>query len=203
MKEEASEIASFCRDVTEFGGRRGDRSPDLCIAKQILEDVPALRSYIDGRLRLGVQQAEDDQLLNGANTAGELTGLLNRPGLAATVSAGGSPSVSNADAILQQIMAILTSTDLMPDGIVLHPNNWTSLLLAKDSSEQYYGNGPFQPPTRRTLWGLPVVVTSRIAAGTALAGAFKTGAQLFRHGGLRVATIILHDRARLRPQESQ
>jgi HK97 family phage major capsid protein len=118
--------------------------------------------------------------------AGELTGLLNRPGLAATVVASGSPALSNADAILEQIVAIQTSTDLMPDGIVMHPNQWKSLLLAKDSSEQYYGNGPFQPPTRRILWGLPVVITSRIAAGTALVGAFKTAAQLFRHGGVRV-----------------
>ena len=37
-----------------------------------------------------------------------------------------------------------------------------------------------------TIWGIPVVVTSLIGAGTALLGDFANSAQLFRRGGLSV-----------------
>jgi HK97 family phage major capsid protein len=157
----------------------------LPVTMQILEDVAGLRSYIDSRLQLGVLRAEDDKLLNGANTPGELTGFLNRTGLAASV-AGGAGAQANAEAILQQINAIRTATGMTPDGVVINPTNWQTLQLMKDLQNQYMGSGPFQSPTRPTIWGVPVVVTSAIAAGTALVGAFKTGAQLFRHGPLRV-----------------
>src|SRR5262249_3527123 len=54
----------------------------LPVTDEILEDVAQLTSYINQRLRLGVQLAEDDQLLNGNGTAPNLLGLLNRTGLA-------------------------------------------------------------------------------------------------------------------------
>jgi len=42
------------------------------------------------------------------------------------------------------------------------------------------------------LWGLPVAVTSAIVVNTALVGAYKSAAQLFRHGGLRVEASSSH-----------
>ena len=43
-----------------------------------------------------------------------------------------------------------------------------------------------------TLWNKPVVVTSAMVPGTALVGAFSTGAQVFRRGGLTVEASNSH-----------
>jgi HK97 family phage major capsid protein len=160
------------------------------VTEEMLEDVPALRSYLDGRMRLGVELALDDQLLNGNGTAPNIEGLMNRVGLSTTVTRAGS--VTNADAILDQITAIETATNMPVDGIVMHPNNWKTILQSKDGSGRYYGGGPLGAPARPMLWGRPVAVTSVIAANSALVGAFMIAAQLFLKGGLRVEASNAH-----------
>lgn len=165
----------------------------LPVTEQMLEDVPALRSYIDARLRLGVQLAEENKLLNGADSPAEITGILNRDGLRTAEVAGGSPDDPNADAIFRQIMGIFNDSFVMPDGIVINPLNWQTIQLMKDSSGAYMGGGPFMLPPVARLWGLPVVPTPAITAGTALVGAFRSAAQVFRKGGIRVEATNSHD----------
>jgi hypothetical protein len=179
----------------------------LPVSEELLEDVAALRSYLDQRLSLGVNLSLDDQLLNGTGVAPQILGLLNRPGLTAAQPRGAD---TNIDAILKQIGAIQAATFVRPDGIIMHPTNWQSVLLLKDASGRYFGDSPFgispfgtssstplwgQPvaavPTP-TLWGLPVAITPQIAVGSALVGAFKSQAQLFRRGGLRVESSNSH-----------
>jgi HK97 family phage major capsid protein len=155
----------------------------------MLEDVPALRSYLDTRLRLGVQLAEDDQLLNGSVVAPDIVGFPARTGLAASIA---RVAETNADVILAQIAAIETATGLAVDRVVLNPSQWKTILLTKDSTGQYLGGSRFATPLRRSSGGRPVALTSAIVAGTALVGPFKTAAQIFRKGGLRVEASNSH-----------
>ncbi len=166
----------------------------LPVTEELLEDVAAIASYIDARLRLGVQLAEEDQLLNGNGTPPNLLGILNRPGLATAVArnAGATPPETNADAILRQISAIATTSYVYPDGIVMNPANLFTILTSKDSSGAYYGGGPFSVLPTATIWGTPVAPTPSIVAGTALVGAFSTQAQVFRKGGIRVEASNSH-----------
>ena len=53
----------------------------LPVSDEMLEDVAQIRSYLDNRLRLFVQHAEEDQLLNGTGTAPAIRGSLNRVGI--------------------------------------------------------------------------------------------------------------------------
>jgi HK97 family phage major capsid protein len=160
------------------------------VTDEMLEDVPTMRSYIDARLRLFVNLALDDQLLNGSTTAPDIIGFLNRTGLATAVVRAGS--VTNADAVLDQITAIESATFMPVDGIVMHPTNWKTIQQSKDGNGQYYGGGPLASPARPVLWGRPVAVTSAIALGTALVGAFRMGSQLFNRGGMRVEASNSH-----------
>jgi HK97 family phage major capsid protein len=166
----------------------------LPVTEELLEDVAAIASYIDARLRLGVQLAEEDQLLNGNGTAPNLLGILNRSGLAPAVArnAGATPPETNADAILRQISAIATTAFVYPDGIVMNPANLFTILTSKDSSGAYYGGGPFSALPTATIWGTPVAPTPSIVAGTALVGAFGTQSQVFRKGGIRVEASNSH-----------
>jgi HK97 family phage major capsid protein len=165
----------------------------LPVTDEMLEDVPALRGVIDARLRLGVQLAEENKLLHGAASPEELTGILNRPGLAPPIAAGGSPAENNADAIALQIAAIETDQQVEVTGIVMNPTDWLNLRILKVEGGEYLGNGPFEAPQRPTLWGKTVVVTPLMTVGTALVGAFRSAAQIFRRGGLRVEASNSHE----------
>jgi len=162
----------------------------LPVTDEMLEDVAQIRSYIDARLRLGLDITEEDELLNGSGTAPHLTGLLNRSGLtSATVRSG---STTNAEAIFTAMMAVFNASFVMPTGTVMNPANWQTTQLSKDGDGRYYGPGPFAGPQTQVLWGLPVVVTPSIVANTGFTGAFSSAAQVFRKGGVRVEASNSH-----------
>lgn len=160
------------------------------LSEEVLEDVAQLRSYVDARLRLGVNLALDNQLLNGSGVSPNMKGVLNRTGLAAAVARGAD---TNADAILKQIAAIASDKDVVPDGIVMHPTNWLTIQLLKNATGDYYqGGGPWAMPRTPMLWGLPVALTTAITLNTALVGAFTEGGQLFVRSGIRVEVSNAH-----------
>jgi HK97 family phage major capsid protein len=171
------------------------------VSDEMISDAGFVAGYIQGRLVLFVQLAEEDQLLNGNGTAPNLRGLLNRTGLATAVAVPGTPTQTDRiDSIYSQISAIRSTAFLEPDGIVMNPTDWKTIRLNKDANNQYFGGGPFTGAygvgampedhghlgENPDLWGCRVVVTPAIAAGTALVGAFGTAAQVFRRSGITV-----------------
>lgn len=169
----------------------------LKIVDEMLQDVPYVQSQVSGRLVYFVQQTEEAQLLSGSGAGANMTGILNRAGLTAAQAKG---TDTNLDAIFKEITKIRSTAFVDPSAIVVHPNDWQLLRLAKDGQGQYYAGGPFTGAYGNSasfndrgnlaagemLWGLPVVVTTAITAGTALVGAFDTCAQIFRKGGITV-----------------
>jgi HK97 family phage major capsid protein len=167
------------------------------VTDEMLEDYGQIRSYIDNRLRLFVQLKEDTELLLGTGTAPHVKGILKRTG----VQHEPKSSDTVPDAIHKAITKVRTQ-HIEPDGIVVHPTDWESMVLAKDAvGGQYFGGGPFTgaygqagngvAPQR--FWGLNVVITSSITQGTALVGAFRTAAQIFRRSGITVDISNSHD----------
>lgn len=162
------------------------------ISEEVLEDFPAVKSVIDQQLPFMVQQTEEAELLSGDGTGQHLTGLLNTAGIQTQTKAAASPAATNVNAIYNAITKIRVNAFLEPDGVTVHPNDWQIMRLTTDSNGQYYAGGPFtgaygQPGLMiDRIWGLPVVVTTAITQGTALVGAFKIGAMIFRRKGLTV-----------------
>ena len=161
----------------------------LPVTMEMLEDVAQAESYIDGRLNLGLGLAHEDQLLNGSGVAPNLMGVMNHASLHAAQARGAD---TNADAIFKQIMALATDSFIFPDGIVLNPSNWQTIVLAKDGNGVYYGQGPFASMQAPVLWGLPAAVTPVIAATNALVGAFKQAAQRFTRRGATITATNSH-----------
>jgi HK97 family phage major capsid protein len=162
----------------------------LPVTEEMLEDVSQISSYIDARLRLGLDLTEEDQLLNGNGTTPNMLGLMNRPGL--TPGHALVAGETDADAIFLSMMAVFNASFVMPDGHVINPANWQTIALSKDTLGRYLAGGPFAPLPTPMLWGLPVDVTPSIVAGTALTGAFATQAQVFDRGGIRVEASNSH-----------
>lgn len=151
--------------------------------RQILDDAPMLRSYIDGRLRYGLRYAEELQLLNGDGTGTNLNGVYTQ-----ATALGANPGVVASPqrfdvirfAILQAALA-----ELPPSGVVLHPTDWALMELTKDADGRYIIGNPAGEAQPR-LWGLPVVATQAMTVDKFLVGAFSTAAQIFDRQDARV-----------------
>lgn len=157
---------------------------------EMVEDLDFWETEINNRGLYLLALAEEDQLLNGDGTGSNVLGLLNRSGIQAEASAA---EADNADAVFRGLTKVQTATGLSADGIVINPLDYQAFRLSKDGNQQYYGGGFFageygnggivqQPP----LWGQRTVITSAIAQGTVLVGAFKAAATVYRKGGVRV-----------------
>jgi HK97 family phage major capsid protein len=142
-------------------------------SEQILEDAPMLQGYVDGRLRYGLMLEEEKELLNGNGTAGKLNGLVNQ----ATAFTGAGTNHTAIDHILLAYLQISLSF-YEPTGVVLHPTDWTNMLLLKDTLGRYLFSDP-QGTTQPRLWGKDVVATPSQTQGQFLAGAFRMAAEIF------------------------
>lgn len=144
-------------------------------SRQILDDAPGLRSVIDAEMRYGLDFAEEAEILYGDGTGAHLLGIVPQ----ATAYSGafaitGEQGIDRIRlAMLQAVQALLPVT-----GIVLNDLDWAKIELLKDGMGRYLIGDP-QGVISRRLWGVPVVASLALTAGTFLAGAFRNAAQIF------------------------
>lgn len=179
---------TFALEEVDFGVKK--IAAIARVTDEMLNDHAAVRDYVNTRLAFMVQAKEDSELLNGDGASNRITGVLNTGSIQTEAASG---SNSTVDAIHKAITKVRVGSFFEADAIVMHPTDWQTVRLTKDQSGQYYAGGPFGGPygvggykAHGPLWGLPVVVTTAIAQGTALVGSFKLGAQLWRRLGLIV-----------------
>lgn len=152
-------------------------------SRQILDDAAMLESYINGRLAYGLKLVEDKQLLNGDGSAGGLQGLSQ-----VAQAFADKATLKNYTIIDQLRLAQLqvALADYPASGFVLNPVDWAKIELEKDAQGRHIIGNP-QSLAQPTLWGIPVVQTQAITAGSFLTGAFNMGAQIFDRQQLGVA----------------
>jgi HK97 family phage major capsid protein len=150
------------------------------ITRQMLADLPFMQTYVEDRLRIGLQRREDGQILNGNGTPPNLTGLLNTSGIQTLDAAyytanpviNAGQTVENFNRILRAKVQIRLSTVGASQAtfVVLNPADMEKFLTLGDANRQYYGPGPFSGAAIANLWGLQTVESENIAAGTSLVG---------------------------------
>jgi HK97 family phage major capsid protein len=145
------------------------------VSKQVLADSPMLQAYVNTRLMYGLKLKEDTQIILGTGSNGELPGLYtNRTAYTKT-----SPlSFTTRIDVIRDAIRQCQNSEYEPNGIVLHSTDWASVEQAKDTQGRYLFANP-QSAAQPMLWGLPVVVSNSITAGTFLVGAFDMAAQLW------------------------
>ncbi|ATQ75082.1 phage major capsid protein [Massilia violaceinigra] len=142
---------------------------------EILDDFPALQSYIDERLTYGLRLIEENQLLKGSGVGNNLNGLYTQASAyVAPITITGATHID----ILRLALLQAELAEYPADGLVLHPSNWAGIELLKDTTGQYIIGNP-QGTLSPSLWGRPVVTTQAMSIATFLAGAFRMGAQIF------------------------
>ncbi len=159
----------------------------LPVTDELFADAPAMRSYVQGRLTVFLQLAEENALLSGSGVAPEIEGILTNAGI--QTQAKGADTIP--DALYKASTKIEVNAMLPTSGFVLHPNDWQRVRLSKDASGNYLFGSPMAGDMER-IFGYPVVRTVAITEGKGLAGAFDLAAMVLRRTGINFAVSTEH-----------
>lgn len=151
----------------------------LRVSKQVLEDAPALQSYIDRRLRHGVLQRAQRQVIQGNGTAPNLSGLLDAGNFTAFTAITGEDGLAG----LNRMKYAVITADYMPDVVLLNPADWGVMERLRSSGG---GDGQFIAAQAITylqnglvplIWGMQVVLSNDVPSGDAIV--FASDATMF------------------------
>lgn len=154
------------------------------VTDEQIEDEMQVRSLLDQRLRFGLQQRLDRQVLVGDGVAPNLRGINNVVGI--------QTQAKGADATIVAFMKALTLVRFtgraQPSGAIFHPNDWQDVLLSQNSNGDFLFGNPFQGPGPQSLFGIPVAVSDAQTENTALVGDLQNFSRLDDRRGVMVQT---------------
>jgi len=144
-------------------------------SKQVLADIPALQSYINGRAIYGLKYVEEAQILAGDGTGNNLLGLIPQ---ATPYDTTRTKTGDTGIDVLSHAITQVRVAEYRASGIVLNPNDWERLSLKKDTTGQYIWVSVTDGGVSR-MWRLPVIDTNAMPVGKFLVGALDIAAQVF------------------------
>lgn len=144
-------------------------------SRQILDDAAMLRNQIDNRLTYGLALKEDQQLLYGTGTSGELEGLMVN---ASVQDAGGVATGDNLVDHIRKAIAMASDSEYLANGIILNPNDFAAMELLKGDDGHYIWANVANGGEPR-LWRVPVYESTAMTAGEFLLGNWNLGASLY------------------------
>jgi HK97 family phage major capsid protein len=146
------------------------------ITRNAAMDAVGIMQEINAFLVQGIREKEESEFLFGTGTTNppRLQGLLNtsNPYGIQTLAAGANTDI---DAVLLAI-AKIRKQQYRPNWLVINPDDYISsgFMLAKDAQGNYQLANPRSSADQiATLWGLSVLVTQSIPAGTFVVGDFR------------------------------
>lgn len=141
--------------------------------KNILDDMPALRSIIDEKLIEGLKDEEDIELIKGDGTGNHVKGVLANARTFTRAQAGDT----KID-VIRRSLTDLRLKNYRADGIVVNPLDWEDMELLKGTDGKYVWVDVNNGGVPR-LWRVPVVDSIAVDEGQFVSGAFKQGGQVF------------------------
>jgi len=151
------------------------------ISRQMLDDVPAMTSFLQQRLLEKYLVAEDAQLLFGSGTGVNLQGLT---GVASAFSGAATVDVEQ----LVQAIAQVEASNYSATGILINPTDWASIINTKNTNSAYSLPGSTVVTTdgQLSIAGIPVFKSTAITADKFLVGDWSMGAQIMQRDGISV-----------------
>jgi HK97 family phage major capsid protein len=147
--------------------------------KQILDDFGELASFLENSLTYYVNLEEELQLLSGDNTGENLHGLITQATAFQTSLLTNAAGWNRIDIVGRAIQQLTTAKEIPPTFIVMHPNDWWTIRLTKDSFGRYLIGDP-QSTANAKLFDLLVIPTTSITNGTFLVGSGNPAAAEIR-----------------------
>ncbi len=160
------------------------------ISKQLAADAPALAAYVDTRMRYGVNQKVDTQLVVGDGTAPNISGTYDTCNFTAhgytTAALTAISGTFKKLVLIRKVMADLYAAGFPADAIVLNPADLATIeieLLTTAAGQTLYSVSDAGIPR---LFGIPVVQAIGMAADTFQVGRFSEAYMLYNREGVTV-----------------
>lgn len=163
---------------------------NIKVTNQALDFIPGVREMIDQQGVLGLQLAEEDQILGGNGTSPDLQGFLTKTGVQ-TQAVGSDDKFTAFHNAMTKVM--FSPGFANTSGGAINPLDWNRIVTTKDTTGRFIYGDPFAATQNARIWGVPLVVTPAITEGTALIGDFLTYARLWVNGGVRVLVGYVSD----------
>lgn len=182
------------------------------VSKQALADSSFLASYMERRLRHGVNTKVEDQIINGDGTGVNLSGWL---------ATGNNTVISplltiDFFGLANKLKMAVIANDYEPNFFYANPSDWgtaetsrrasgDNAFVAASGAVSYVNNG-----LTPLLWGLPVVLSNNVPAGTLIcksqdadmyASREGTVVEMFEQDGDNVEKNLITVRAETRGAE--
>lgn len=150
------------------------------ISNQLLADAPAVVAYIETRLRDGLAQRIDAQLLNGNGTSPNLSGLTDSGNFTAYTPVSDDLLVDAINRAKYQLWA----TGNTPDTVIVNPADWGAMERTRETA----GSGMYlygMPGVAASMnpFGVQIVVSNNMTAGKFLIGALRNSAVVYNRSG--------------------
>jgi HK97 family phage major capsid protein len=178
------------------------------VTEELLSDVASVNGYLDSRLKTMLQLRLDSELINGDGSAPNIRGILNKSGINTFDFSSYAGNLGRIGQLYQAITEIRKDAFMEADAILMHPSDWNDVVttvtsdFAGTSSAGYAGKDPlfvgagmFGNGVNPSIWGVKVVPTTAITAGTVLVGTFGGGlaSHIITREGMEVAMSDSHD----------
>lgn len=147
----------------------------LRITRKALDDISAMRSYLQTRLLESYLDAEDNQILNGNGTSPNLDGIITN------AEAYSGFRTIQVEKLIDSI-AQVESNNHSANGILLSPEQYYALLLTKGTTNDYTlpGLGAVNSVNGQLfVAGIPVFRSTAMSDSNYIVGDWAKGAQLF------------------------
>lgn len=135
------------------------------VTKRAIADAAQMVTLIDGFLEYGLEEELEDQMIAGDGSGENFEGLSNVSGVQA--------QAWDSD-LLTTLRKAKTKVRLVgranPTAYVLNPADLEAVDLLVDNENRYFFGGPAAAGGAPPLWGLPVVESEAVPAGTAYVG---------------------------------
>jgi len=151
------------------------------ISRQMLDDIPAMTSFLQSRLLEKYLVAEDAQILSGNGTAPNLQGIL---GVATAATGAATVDVEQ----LVQAIAQLETSNYSATGILVNPTDWAAIMNTKNTNAAYSLPASTVVTTdgNVSIAGIPLYKSTAIAVDKFVVGDWSMGAQIMQNQGIAV-----------------
>lgn len=133
----------------------------LPMSEQVLADAPGLGMFVQSKMTHAALDKLEAELIGGAGGTGEITGLKSQ---ATGFEADAGTEVPDA---IGQAIAQLEANGWNAGAVVMNPNDWQTIRAERATDGQYVAGG-WADGAAPSVWGVPVVTSSSMAAGEIL-----------------------------------
>lgn len=152
------------------------------VTDEQLDDELQVRGLLEQRLRFGIMQRLDAQVLTGDGVAPNLRGLLDAGLGIQTQAKGADPTF---DAVYKAITLVRFTGRAQPNALIFHPNDWQDIRLARTADGLYLMGNPSEPGPL-SLFGLPVALSDACTENTGIVGDFANFSHIGERRGVNV-----------------